>query len=138
MTMNKTKPLLQALEDGDNILLTGGAGVGKTYHTNKLIEHLHKTGRKFAVTALTGLASQHLHMGMTIHRFLGVGNKSSVSDIGDLKESSAFYEAMDMMKEVSAIFIDEVSMKRPDFFELMDLVLRMSRKRINVKAAKIS
>lgn len=127
-----SKDLTKAIDDRNNILLTGGAGVGKTYHTNKIIEHLQKKGRKFAVCAMTGLASQHLHFGMTIHRFLGVGNKTRASDIADLIGNSNFIETLDSLKDLSAIITDEVSMMRADFLELMNLVLQHARVRTNV------
>lgn len=130
------KSLLKAIDDGDNVLLTGGAGVGKTYHTNKVIEHLRSKGKKFAVCAMTGLASQHLHFGMTIHRFLSVGGKTKKEDMVDLIDSEAFNENLDSVCHVSSIIIDEVSMMRADFLELMNLVLKESRSRHNLLTGK--
>jgi ATP-dependent DNA helicase PIF1 len=130
------KSLIQAIEDGDNVLLTGGAGVGKTYHTNQVIEHLKRKGRKFAVCAMTGLASQHLHFGMTIHRFLSIGGKTKKEDIGDLVDTESFNENLNSVCHVSAIIIDEVSMMRADFLELMDAVLREARSRHNIISGK--
>jgi hypothetical protein len=126
------KDLIKAIDDGDNILLTGGAGVGKTYHTNKIIEHLKRKGRKFAVCAMTGLASQHLHFGMTIHRFLGIGGKTKKEDLADLVDNVTFNENLDSVCHVSAIIIDEVSMMRSDFLELMDATLIEARTRLNL------
>lgn len=130
------KALMQALNDGDNLLLTGGAGVGKTYHTNKIIEHLRTQGKKFAVCAMTGLASQHLHFGMTIHRFLGIGGKTKKEDLGALLDSATFNENLDSICHVSAIIIDEVSMMRSDFLELMDATLVEARARYNLLLGK--
>jgi ATP-dependent DNA helicase PIF1 len=126
------KPLLTAIDDGDNVLLTGGAGVGKTYHTNKVIEHLRLKGKKFAVCAMTGLASQHLHFGMTIHRFLGIGGKTKKEDLSSLLDSDFFNENLDSVCHISTIIIDEVSMMRSDFLELMDAVLKELRSRSNI------
>ena len=121
------KGIIQAIDDGDNVLLTGGAGVGKTFHTNKIIEHLRLKGRKFAVCAMTGLASQHLHFGMTLHRFLGIGNKTSPDSFNSLSNEEAFSNNLDSISHVSAIIIDEVSMMRSDLLELIDLVLKEAR-----------
>lgn len=131
------KEITKAIDDGDNILLTGGAGVGKTFHTNKIIEHLRLKGRKFAVCALTGLASQHLHFGMTIHRFLGIGNKTSPSSFLGLLNDDNFNKNLDSISHVSAIIIDEVSMMRTDLLELIDLVLKEARKLHNAKCGII-
>lgn len=119
--------LIQAIDRGDNILLTGGAGVGKTYHTNTIIDHLKNKGKKFAVCAMTGLASQHLHFGMTLHRFLGIGNKTQASSFPGLMNDETFTKNLDSISHISAIIIDEVSMMRSDLLELIDLVLKEAR-----------
>jgi len=127
------KEIIQAVDDGDNILLTGGAGVGKTYHSNMIIDHMLSKKRKFAVCALTGLASQHLHFGMTIHRFLGIGNKTSMESFDDLMREPMFVANLDSLMDVTAILIDEVSMMRTDLLGLIDLVLKELRARKNLR-----
>jgi len=117
------KDLLKSLSDGDNILITGGAGVGKTYHTNKIIEKLKQKNVKFAVCAMTGLASQHLHFGITLHRFLQTGMAQKPENFDDLTDSMLFQENLKTICNVETIIIDEVSMMRVDYLELMDLVL---------------
>jgi len=126
------KPFNQAIDDGDNILLTGGAGVGKTFNMNRVIERLKELGHKFAVCAMTGLASQHLHFGMTIHRFLQIGGKTKKSDISELECMDYFVENLDAIGHVRAIIIDEISMMRSDFMELMHEVLIRARIRYNI------
>lgn len=121
------KDLLKSLSDGDNILITGGAGVGKTYHTNKIIEKLKQKNVKFAVCAMTGLASQHLHFGITLHRFLQTGMAQRPEDFDDLTDSMFFQENLKTICNVETIIIDEVSMMRADYLELMDLVLKEAR-----------
>lgn len=122
------KGLSESLRDGDNILITGGAGVGKTYHTNQIIEQLKKDGKKFAVCAMTGLASQHLHFGMTLHRFLQSGSFTKKESIEDLLEMDSFNKNLESICHVSTIIIDEVSMMRADFLELMNVILVEARK----------
>ncbi len=131
------KPLMQAIDDGDNVVLTGGAGVGKTYNINLVIENLRKQGHKFAVCAMTGLASQHLHFGMTIHRFLQIGGKTKRYDINELSMQEHFIANLDSVGHIKAIIIDEVSMMRSDFMELMDEVLKLARIRRNIVEGKI-
>lgn len=131
------KDLMESIKDGDNILLTGGAGVGKTYQTNSIIEYLMANKIKFAVTAMTGLASQHLNFGMTIHRFLSIGNKTNINDLDELLCQSYFTDNLDSICHVKAIIIDEVSMMRPDFLELFDGVLKEARRLYNIKNNKL-
>lgn len=119
--------IIQAVEAYNNILITGGAGVGKTYQTNLIIEHLSKLKRKFSVCAMTGLASQHLHYGMTVHRFLGTGSYTNKEDFTKLEEKLNFNENLESISHISTIIIDEVSMMRTDYLELMALVLKRAR-----------
>lgn len=119
--------MMQAVQDCHNILITGGAGVGKTYHTNKIIEHLKSINRKFAVCAMTGLASQHLHFGMTIHRFLQTGAYTRKDDILALEDKLSFEENLSSISHVTTIIIDEVSMMRTDYLELVDIILKRAR-----------
>jgi nucleoside-triphosphatase THEP1 len=131
------KSLKTAINDGDNVLLTGGAGVGKTFTMNQVIDMLKAQGHKFAVCAMTGLAAQHLSFGMTIHRFLQVGGKTKKEDIFELQEYDNFIENLDSIAHVKAIIIDEVSMMRTDFMELMHEVLMLTRKRYNITKKKV-
>ena len=65
------KELEKLFLDGNNILLTGQAGTGKTYNINKIIEKYGK-GKKIALCATTGIAAQLIN-GQTIHSFLNLG-----------------------------------------------------------------
>ena len=128
---------MSAIDDGDNILITGGAGVGKTYHTNLIIDKLKAKNLKFAVCAMTGLASQHLNFGITLHRFLQSGGATSASEIDSLLDNKFFIENLSTICHVSAIIIDEVSMMRPDYLELMDLILKEARMIRNIQTKKL-
>lgn len=56
-----------------NTLVTGGAGVGKTWLVkNQIIAELESRGYHYGVTATTGIAGSHLS-GRTIHSYLGIG-----------------------------------------------------------------
>lgn len=47
---------IQHLEAGNNILLTGGADVGKSYNLRKVLEWADEKGLNVARTAMTGMA----------------------------------------------------------------------------------
>jgi len=131
------KQLFKALEDKDNILITGGAGVGKTYYTNKIIENLQNKKVKFAVCAMTGLASQHLSFGITLHRFLQTGRATNAKMFDELLDSHFFIENLNSISHVETIIVDEVSMMRTDYMELMDLILKKARQLRNISIQKI-
>ena len=63
---NKITPLEKAIElidAGNNIFITGGGGVGKSYILNKLKKHY---GDKLQLTSTTGVSAYNIG-GQTIH-----------------------------------------------------------------------
>ena len=60
MDINQGKALMHAIH-GDNLLITGFPGSGKSYLLCKIAEDLHKLGKVVKITASTGVASVNLH-----------------------------------------------------------------------------
>ncbi|MDY0238250.1 MAG: type IV secretion system DNA-binding domain-containing protein, partial [Campylobacterales bacterium] len=56
----------------NNVFLTGGAGVGKSFLTLALIDSLKKAGKRVVVLGSTGISSVHIG-GQTIHSFFMFG-----------------------------------------------------------------
>ena len=68
--MGLTKDQQAALErclDGENVFITGGGGVGKTYLIKQIVDKMKMSGRSVMLTAPTGRAAQ-LIGGSTCHR----------------------------------------------------------------------
>lgn len=125
---NNPDDVLNAIDSGYNVFLTGSAGSGKTYLASQFANN---TKLNVAVTATTGVAALNLG-GETIHRFLGLGIASRPFEAGKIigkwasvKKSSKKWdvEKWKVMEELDAIIVDEVSMLRRDQFELIDIVL---------------
>jgi ATP-dependent exoDNAse (exonuclease V) alpha subunit len=110
-----------AFEKGENLFLTGGAGVGKSYTLHKIIDELEKKNKKFAVTALTGMASLQIPYATTVHRAFGLGIKSNPEEYIDVITGTFF--PYHFVKSLEVLIIDEISMMRSDLFQLLHTVL---------------
>ncbi len=110
-----------------NVCMTGGGGVGKTYESNIIVEKLAEQNKKYAVTALTGLASTHLKFGTTIHSFCGMGTYTSMHDFNAVRTSKAYHAARKGIEDTEYLLVDEKSMWRPDTFELFDGICRFTK-----------
>ena len=69
-----SKTLIKKLEN-NNIFLTGGAGVGKSYLTKEIIKTYYKN---LVVVAPTGLAAVNIG-GQTIHSFFELSRNLSIT-----------------------------------------------------------
>jgi len=109
--------------NNDNFLVTGKAGTGKSVLLKYFVMH---TKKKVAVVAPTGVSAIVIG-GQTIHSFFGL--KPSLQnplEAGKINESHRkIFEAID------TLVIDEVSMVRSDIMDMIDLKLRISRKKHN-------
>lgn len=113
------KAFIQEVEKGNNVFLTGKAGTGKSFVVKYLINKLKAEKKKFVAIAPTGVAANNIG-GSTIHSLFSV-NPFGVSTY----ESSNFLkgEKRRMLNAVKIIFIDEVSMLRPDILDCMNWTL---------------
>ena len=105
-----------------NIFLTGGAGVGKTTITRKIIELYEEDAKKVAKLASTGMAATLIN-GQTLHSFLDLGIASSLVEL----EKNGKYEIKKKIKKLISsmdlIVIDEISMVSDELFEMIRLRL---------------
>lgn len=106
--------ILDLIEQGENLFITGRAGTGKS----TLLNVLKKTTRKNAVVlAPTGIAALNVG-GQTIHSFFKFPPK--LIDPADLtkRRNHRFY------KKLQLLIIDEISMVRADMIDNIDIFLR--------------
>ncbi|MDR2577099.1 MAG: AAA family ATPase [Puniceicoccales bacterium] len=110
---------------GRSVLLVGAAGTGKS----EFIRHVRFTlpGR-IAVVAPTGMASMNVGTGaVTIHSLFQVPPvKDGYFDFDHFTLRKRTERAL---KNVDYLVIDEISMVRPDLFDLMESLARRARKR---------
>lgn len=115
----KQQLFIEAVESGKNVFLTGKAGTGKSFVVKKIMESLKEKGRKVVAVAPTGVAANNIG-GTTIHSLFSI-NPFGVSDY----ESTNFVrgEKRRLLNKIDTIFIDEVSMLRPDLLDCIHWTL---------------
>ena len=114
---------LEIMMSGENVLLTGPAGSGKTYVLGEFIKRAKKTGKKVAVTATTGLAASHLG-GTTIHAWSGLG----IHDTLPHRFAEGLTQSRrDIMTATDVLIIDEVSMLHDYRLDLVDMAAQAVR-----------
>jgi len=118
---NKQQFALDQTINGENILITGPAGTGKSYTIKHIIELLQGNGKKIGLTATTGTAA-FIIGGQTIHSFMGLGiDNSSIAEIFiKIKNRSNIYKTL---AELDVLIIDEVSMLDTILFEKISEIL---------------
>lgn len=119
--MSDIKLVLKHLEN-DNLFLTGGAGVGKSYTTNEIIHH-YRTKSDTQVVALgsTGISAVNIG-GFTIHSFFafGITNNFEELDASDKRNRGRLTELKKILKVTDLIIIDEISMVSSTMMEMID------------------
>lgn len=109
---------LQAVEAGENLLILGSAGTGKSTFL-KWLRHKLAGKRKMAVVAPTGMAALNIG-GQTLHSFFGLKPQLMQGNKHDWHRprNPKLFAALDLL------VVDEISMVRADVLEAVDLFLR--------------
>lgn len=116
----KQKLFLDTVLSGENIFLTGKAGTGKSFIVKKAMDVLKEENIKFVALAPTGVAANNVK-GQTIHSLF------ALRPFGVLDFDACNYlrgDKREMIDKVEVIFIDEVSMLRPDVLDGINWTLR--------------
>ena len=106
----------------ENMFITGKAGTGKSF----LLESFRTTTAKGnIVLAPTGIAALNVD-GATLHSAFGYSNLVNL-DVEDISEETIKLksEKKTVLRRVSTIIIDEISMVRADTFDKIDRILKV-------------
>lgn len=123
--MNYMAKILDKLQKGQHVFLTGGAGVGKTTITREVIQQYENDAKKVAKLASTGMAATLIN-GQTLHSFLDLGIASNKEEL----QKNAKFECKKKIKKLIAsmdlIVIDEISMVSDTLFDMIELRLNQA------------
>jgi len=128
------KNAIKLFEQGFNLFITGGAGTGKSYLVQKIIENFKKKNydivmfeNKIAVTSTTGISSLNIN-GRTLHSWSGLGiytpDKPNKHYLKKIKGNRV---VIDKWLKVKLLIIDEVSMLQPEMLDTLDFIAREIR-----------
>jgi len=115
----KQTEFLEQLREGKNIFLTGKAGTGKSFIIKHAIEKLKNNGKRVVAIAPTGVAANNIG-GQTIHSMFNIA-PFGVTDFDTCNFLKS--EKRRMLENVDVIFVDEISMLRPDILDGMNWTL---------------
>ncbi|NBV06352.1 MAG: hypothetical protein EBS06_03830 [Proteobacteria bacterium] len=122
---DQQKSVIQSFEAGKNILVTGGAGTGKSYLLSFLKRNYPIS--RLEITASTGIAALNVG-GSTIHSWAGIGLANlPVEKIIENIFSAKAIRARRRIKQARALAIDEISMISAEVFEIINRVFQAVR-----------
>lgn len=108
--------------DAPFIYISGGAGTGKSFFINNLLDHSETT----AFIAPTGLSARNIK-GKTIHSFFGFSTATPVACQATLNSLNYTGRKYDFLKRLEILVIDEISMVRSDMLDLICAALMIAR-----------
>lgn len=116
---DEMKKIELSIMAGSNVMITGGAGVGKS----SFLKYLRKLGHNFIFLAPTGMiAMGGVIRGTTIHSFFKIPIGGALRN--DHVTNINLEYVLPLIKSASMIIIDEISMVRSDVFQTIDNTLK--------------
>ena len=113
-----------AMADGHNVFLSGGAGTGKTYVLEHFIQYAQNEGKTVLRMAPTGIAARIIK-GTTIHR--AIHAPTTVIGPDNFQLASYAHQMGKKVYEVIArtdiLIVDEISMCRSDLFAYLAKII---------------
>jgi ATP-dependent DNA helicase PIF1 len=116
----------EQIKEGNNILLTGSSGTGKSYLLKYVKNWANTSDYNIAICSTTG-SSALLINGKTLHSYLGIGlaKKSPSQLYEDLRKKNI--KILQRILKLDILVIDEISMVDTLFFEKVNEFLQIVR-----------
>ncbi len=122
-----SKEALRLIDEGKNLFITGKAGTGKTTLLGEVVKRLNEKGILSVVLAPTGVAAENAD-GVTLHSFLRLPLTPYLPHHRYSNLYSLDDHAIEVVKKLYVIIIDEISMVRCDMLDAADMILRHYRR----------
>jgi len=119
--------VIEDIERGNNILITGSAGSGKSFVVKYIIQYARELNKIIGICAMTGSAAV-LIGGTTLHSFMGIGLGTDSVDYLVRKIRSNPHGKLDSLTTLDMLIIDEVSMMNDELLTKISLILSIIRK----------
>lgn len=121
-----SKEALRLIDEGKNLFITGKAGTGKTTLLGEVVNRLNEKRVISVVLAPTGVAAENA-AGVTLHSFLRLPLTPFIPHHRYSNLYSLDNHAIEVVKKLDVIIIDEISMVRCDMLDAADMILRHYR-----------
>ena len=117
--------ILELLNSGKNVFLSGGAGTGKSYFSNEIIKSFKNQNKNVVALGSTGISAVNVG-GLTAHSFFRFGLSSDLNELAahDKKQKSVLKELYKIIEKTDLIVLDEISMISADLFCMIALRLK--------------
>ncbi|MHA1676475.1 MAG: AAA family ATPase [Candidatus Njordarchaeales archaeon] len=124
--METAGQIMEFVKSGKSVLVTGGAGVGKSHILRDFIRMAKEEKLLIPISAMTGTASQQFEDGQTLHRTLGIGLSKDIHDLKKVIKSKKFNsDIRPIIDAMDGIIIDEISGMRSDLLGLIDSIFKV-------------
>jgi len=120
---NEQSSVFEKVREKSNILITGGAGVGKSYTVKLIVNYAKTNGINIGICALTGSAAVLINA-TTLHSFLGIGlGKESVEYL--VAKISKVPKTKKKLIAMKMLIIDEISMLNDELFSKISNIFKV-------------